>query len=402
MLRFAIFWIHLSAGVIAGAIVLLMSVTGVALTYEKQMVRWADRRTHQAINAPVTSQLSADSLLSIASATRRGVAPIAITLRADPTEAALVSFGPAGVLYLHPTTGDVLGPGATGTRAFVRAATNWHRWLAGEGPDRARGRAITGAANLAFLLLVLTGMVLWLPKTLTWLQVRSVLWFRANLSAKAREFNWHNVLGIWSAVPLIAIVASGVVISYPWAGDLIYTMVGEAPPPRNPDGPTREGAARSARANAARAVNASGAALGASVADAAPAVSRSTARQCKCTPRLRSSRSISRSTASLPAYARGMCCVSRTQAKCSDSPVRPLLDSCRWRRWLWSTPALHSRCVAPHALWRAAAGTLCPRPHRVRYRRQHHRRFEQTVVRRLGIAHHHAPRIESRHERITL
>ena len=44
MLRKLIFWLHLSAGVCAGSIVLIMSVTGVLLTYQKQMQTWADLR----------------------------------------------------------------------------------------------------------------------------------------------------------------------------------------------------------------------------------------------------------------------------------------------------------------------------------------------------------------------
>jgi uncharacterized iron-regulated membrane protein len=57
-----------------------------------------------------------------------------------------------------------------------------------------------------------------------------VLLFRRGLAGKARDFNWHNVIGVWSAIPLILIVASGVVMSYPWANRLVYTLTGtEAP-----------------------------------------------------------------------------------------------------------------------------------------------------------------------------
>lgn len=237
MIRTVLFWTHLTAGVVTGAIILLMSVTGVMLTYEKQMLRWADTRQLSGINATLSTRLGADSLIVLATAAKRGNAPTSFVMRADPTTPAQVSFGQAGVVYLHPATGAVLGTGSDAARAFFRSVTNWHRWLAGEGPNRDRGRAITGASNLAFLLLVLTGMVLWIPKTITWIRIRSVLWFRTGLSAKAREFNWHHVLGIWSAVPLIAIVVSGSVISYPWASDLVYKAVGEVPPPRTPPGP---------------------------------------------------------------------------------------------------------------------------------------------------------------------
>ena len=50
------------------------------------------------------------------------------------------------------------------------------------------------------------------------------------LAGKARDFNWHNTIGFWSAIPLAIIVAGGVVISYPWATALVYRAYGEAPP----------------------------------------------------------------------------------------------------------------------------------------------------------------------------
>jgi uncharacterized iron-regulated membrane protein len=96
MIRTILFWTHLSAGVVAGAIILIMSVTGVALTYEKQMINWADLRQLPAVNAPVTNHLPVDSLLAIATRSRNGQAPTAITVRSDADQPAQVSFGQAG------------------------------------------------------------------------------------------------------------------------------------------------------------------------------------------------------------------------------------------------------------------------------------------------------------------
>jgi uncharacterized iron-regulated membrane protein len=100
-------------------------------------------------------------------------------------------------------------------------------------------------------------MVLWVPRSLRWVQLRAVLWFRTGLAPKARDFNWHNVLGIWSALPLIAIVASATVIGYPWASDLVYKIAGEAPPPRQGGGPPAEaGANRTGGAGSGAGANA--------------------------------------------------------------------------------------------------------------------------------------------------
>ena len=81
-----------------------------------------------------------------------------------------------------------------------------------------------------FLFVVLSGMYLWWPKSLTWAQVRNVTWFRGGLRAKARDFNWHNTIGFWSALPLAVVVYSATVISYPWSNNLVYRVMGEEPP----------------------------------------------------------------------------------------------------------------------------------------------------------------------------
>jgi len=232
MLRTGLFWLHLVAGVVAGAVILIMSVTGVLLTYEKQVTAWADTRQLVPVNAPLSSHLSADSLLSLARIAKPQGTPASITFKADETRPVQVSYGKAGVLYLNPVSGAILGEGSKTVRGFFRWVTDWHRWLAGKDENRELGKQVTGAANLMFLILVLSGMVLWLPKTWTWIRFRAVLWFRSGLAGKARDFNWHNVLGIWSVIPLIAIVASATVIGYPWASDLVYKIVGESPPPR--------------------------------------------------------------------------------------------------------------------------------------------------------------------------
>jgi uncharacterized iron-regulated membrane protein len=76
--------------------------------------------------------------------------------------------------------------------------------------------------------------------------LRNVTWFRRGLPSKARDFNWHNVIGFWSAVPLFIVVLSATVISYTWASNLAYRVVGETPPaPRANQPPaTRDNAAQ--------------------------------------------------------------------------------------------------------------------------------------------------------------
>ena len=41
--RKLVFWIHLAIGCLAGAIILIMSATGVLLMYQRQVTNWFDR-----------------------------------------------------------------------------------------------------------------------------------------------------------------------------------------------------------------------------------------------------------------------------------------------------------------------------------------------------------------------
>jgi uncharacterized iron-regulated membrane protein len=240
-LRSMVFWCHLVCGVFAGVVILIMSVTGVLLAYERQIMEWADTWRYDVAptSGATVDRPSVELLLARVAEARPDITPTALTLHADPAAPAALALGRDAAIYLNPYSGAVLGDGSPGVRQFFRYVTDWHRWLGASDQHRTTGRAITGACNLAFLFLVVSGPYLWWPRTWTWRQVRNVTWFRRALPGKARDFNWHNVIGFWSAVPLFIIVLSAVVISYPWASNLVYRVVGEEPQTRGPRGGSR-------------------------------------------------------------------------------------------------------------------------------------------------------------------
>jgi len=243
--RSLLFWLHLTAGVLAGLVVLVMSVTGVALTYEKQILEWADSDLRSAPRAEGTRRLAPSELVEAATRYRPEMEPTGVTLRSSADAAASVSAG-REQLYLDAYSGRVLGaPNPGGVRLFMAAMRSWHRWLSVEGPSRPTARAVTGWSNMLFLFLVMSGMYLWLPRVWNQASVTAVAFFKRSYgTTKARDFNWHNVIGIWSAVPLFIVVLSAVPISFPWASDLVYRAVGEEPPARAGEGGrAREGGA---------------------------------------------------------------------------------------------------------------------------------------------------------------
>src|ERR1044072_2245375 len=83
-LRRIIFWCHLPVGVIAGVVILTMCVTGVLLSFEKQITSWADTRGYRsAPPTPETQHLPVETLITKAREAR-GATPTAVTLKSDP------------------------------------------------------------------------------------------------------------------------------------------------------------------------------------------------------------------------------------------------------------------------------------------------------------------------------
>jgi uncharacterized iron-regulated membrane protein len=260
LFRKALFWCHLTVGVIAGLVILIMSATGVLLTYERQITYWADTRGYRVASpSPDASRLSVEALLAKAREAQPDMSITTVTFRAGATEPVAISLagnpgaGPGGgrTIFLDPYTGATLGEGSKGVRDFFHVVTDWHRWLGASGASRNTARAVTGACNLGFLFIVASGIYLWWPRKWNWPQFKNILWFKRGLLGKARDFNWHNVIGFWSFTPLFIVVLSAVVISYQWAGNLVYRLVGENPPqqrgpgqPPGNAGPQRGGTER--------------------------------------------------------------------------------------------------------------------------------------------------------------
>ena len=233
--RKVIFWMHLLAGVIAGVVILIMSATGVALAFEKEIVAWMERDVRRVTPPSDSKPLSVDEMLVNVRRAQPSARSAGITVYADPRLAATVSLGRTNAFYVNPYTGDVKAQTAGRTRAFMQMMIDWHRYLGAQGDNRPRGKAITGACNAAFCLLGISGLYLWWPRQWTKKAFRSVALFERGLRGKARDWNWHNVVGLWSAPVLIVVTATAMPISYRWATDLIYKLTrSEAPPAPGP------------------------------------------------------------------------------------------------------------------------------------------------------------------------
>lgn len=236
-IRKAVFWTHLTVGVIAGLVILMMSVTGVILTYERQIVAWIDKS--QPVSCTANCEEPAISDLYAAAVAATGNPSPTLTVYSDPARPVLARAGRGTQYLLDPYDGTVIREGYSATDEFFGLVMRIHRWFALEGDARGVGRAITGASNLAFLGLLLSGIYLWLPQiwTKAILRARMLLNLKPK-SGKARDFNWHHAFSFWSFIPLFFLITTATVFYYGWANEMVYGAFGETPPSRG--GPSAE------------------------------------------------------------------------------------------------------------------------------------------------------------------
>jgi uncharacterized iron-regulated membrane protein len=232
--RKVIFWIHLVCGVTAGIFIFLMCVTGALLSFEPNILKAVESDMRYVRPAQNAQKLPVREIIAKVLEARPNARPSAVTLQNDSQAAAVVALGREGQVYVNPYTGEIIGEGATGWRAAFRVVEDLHRWIALPGEARTVGKTINDVCNLAFLMLALTGVYIWFPRRLAWQNFKSVLWFRRGLGGKARDFNWHNTIGFWTSLVLIVLTVTGAVISYQWAGNLLYTLTGNEVPAQQP------------------------------------------------------------------------------------------------------------------------------------------------------------------------
>jgi len=222
MIRAVIFWLHLAVAATAGLVILMLAATGVVLSLQETVTGLAERR--YLVAAPEGAERLAPEEIAGAA----GFTATSLNYRSDPRAPVRVYEGRDRYVRVDPYTGQVLATGPDGLERFFEGAHNWHRWFNVSGGSVRRARAVTGAVNVALLFLLLTGPILWIPRPVTRRSLANVILLRPGAKGARRDLNWHQVVGIWSVLPLAAIAATGVATSYPAAGDRVYPMMGNS------------------------------------------------------------------------------------------------------------------------------------------------------------------------------
>lgn len=230
MLRRLIFWLHLGCGLVAGVVIAIMSVTGIAIAFEHEITDWFDRDVARVSVPTGASRQTLAQLDTALAAQHPDFKPTLLLVPRDPAGAYTYRMGRERLLYVDPYTGTAAAPRSGTAHDILHELMEWHRWLGQADGLTSTGRLVTGVSNVVFLGLCLTGLYLWFPRRWSRRAFRPLLWFVGRYRGKARHFNWHNVFGFWSLPVLVVLAATAVVISFGWGHDLVFHLVGEEPP----------------------------------------------------------------------------------------------------------------------------------------------------------------------------
>lgn len=134
--------------------------------------------------------------------------------------------GDRGTNYLvNPYTAEVIGTTDGPASEFFMTMFRLHRWLL---LDTEVGRPIVGWATIIFTLIIISGLVIWIPqKVKNWRQGLKVKW---SGNWKRINHDLHNSLGFYSSFLLLVMSLTGLTWSFEWYKEGFFKVLGVEQP----------------------------------------------------------------------------------------------------------------------------------------------------------------------------
>jgi uncharacterized iron-regulated membrane protein len=243
--------IHLYLAFVAGLVIFVSCLTGTLLVFETELEHVFNKKRYFVKEEKNTAALGIDSLINKFKATKPEAKLTAIkaykatnrtvefyftiNTRQNLKEVKpKISEGkkqPQQIAFINPYTSEVIE--VVNYRNTFFGKVFWlHRALLAN----KIGQTITGISTLIFLLILITGIVLWWPKTKAILKQRLLM--KKGVGIKRKIFDWHTVLGFYSSIFLFIIACTGLTISFKWFNKMVMSLAGGEPVKQMPKAPT--------------------------------------------------------------------------------------------------------------------------------------------------------------------
>ncbi|RZK51401.1 MAG: PepSY domain-containing protein, partial [Hymenobacter sp.] len=219
---------HLWLGLSAGLVMAIIGLSGSVLAFREE-IDAALNPTLFTVPAPAGSaRLPFDEVLTRLARQQPARRFYGIRYATDQPGAAYIVYGKKRTpeWFVNPYTGAVLGQ-RDREQSFVGFVLRLHRTLLLPGEV---GGWVVGLASLTLLLLTISGLRLWLPRK--WQHLRAALGVKFGASFQRQNFDWHNVLGLYSAPVVVALTLSGLAMTLSaLIIPLLYVLSFQSPKP---------------------------------------------------------------------------------------------------------------------------------------------------------------------------
>ncbi len=210
--------IHLWLGLMSGLVVLFLGISGCILAFQREIETLT--KSYQYVQPQSGAMLPPSRIQAIASQALPGKLAHSVAYGARGKAAVITFYHDKPeyyyLAYIDPYNGMVLKV-INMDDDFFRIVVNGHfyLWLPHE-----IGQPIVASATLIFLVMMITGIILWWPKNKAARKQRfSIKW-----NAKWRRLNYdlHNVFGFYMSWIAIFIAITGLVWGFQWFSKSVY------------------------------------------------------------------------------------------------------------------------------------------------------------------------------------
>jgi uncharacterized iron-regulated membrane protein len=234
--------IHLYLGLVSGLVIMICCLTGAILVFQKDLEQVFHKERYFVTAG--SQILPADSLVASIKNTYSKAKINSVKIYTDRERSAEINVliqeeqkqksvgtttkkapqsgeqrAPALTAFVNPYTGEILEL-YNSRKGFFYGTMALHRWLLGS--NNGPGKYITGISTLFFVFILITGIILWWPKTKKILLQR--LKVKSSAGWKRMNHDLHIVLGFYSAIFLFVFAFTALAWSFEWFNKGIYKV----------------------------------------------------------------------------------------------------------------------------------------------------------------------------------
>lgn len=215
-----------------GIILFVICITGAMLVFQKEILELSNPH-HYRIKKVSGNPIPLDRLIPMVNAQLEdnSVASVEVSKEPNKTYKMSLTEGFRVTAFVNQYTGEVVGQYAVREHAFF-SIMSMHRWLM-DG-TRTWGKYIVGWSTLLFVFIVITGFFYRNKRS----KDNYVIHF--NKGTKRMIFGLHNTLGVYASLVLIICALSGLMWSFDWFRNGVFTVFG-APAEEQQSGNNRRG-----------------------------------------------------------------------------------------------------------------------------------------------------------------